>query len=440
MDPGSAGPDHRYMNDDTPQDTPLRDTPEEEPMEPTQANAGPPGTPQGALPPGGTGSGGGTASGRPLHRSRSDMWLTGVAGGLAEHFGVDPLLVRALFVVFAFVGGLGIALYLAGWALIPVEGSDRAVGQDLIDRARNSPSWVAIVLLVIGTALVAGQMAGWGGPLFWGALLIGGGIWLYRRPDTPPSPPPAQPPVETQPGAGSRPAGEIISAEVRSAAQAASERARTHRTDRPRRSHLGRLTVAAGLVLVGVIAVLHNTGAVTASPRHYPAIAMLVIGIGLLVGTFWGRSRGLIFLGLLVVPFALTTTLVRVPFSGGTGERFFTPATAAEAANPYHLAAGQLNVDLTEMDWSQPVRIEATVALGELDVIVPDDVRAEVHSHVGAGSIVLFGEERTGTDVDFDTVDGSDASTATLVLDARTSFGQIVVDRADSITTDGGTP
>ena len=58
-------------------------------------------------------------SGKRLTRSTSDRMIAGVAGGLADYFGLDPVLVRVLFVALAIFGGGGIILYIACWALIP---------------------------------------------------------------------------------------------------------------------------------------------------------------------------------------------------------------------------------------------------------------------------------------------------------------------------------
>lgn len=54
-----------------------------------------------------------------LHRSATKKVFGGVAGGIAERFDVDANIVRVVFVVLAVVYGLGIAIYLAMWALIP---------------------------------------------------------------------------------------------------------------------------------------------------------------------------------------------------------------------------------------------------------------------------------------------------------------------------------
>ncbi len=55
----------------------------------------------------------------PLQRSRTDMMLGGVSGGLAEHTGVDALLWRVAFVALTLAGGAGIPVYLLLWVLMP---------------------------------------------------------------------------------------------------------------------------------------------------------------------------------------------------------------------------------------------------------------------------------------------------------------------------------
>ena len=55
----------------------------------------------------------------PLFRSRTDMMLGGVSGGLAAHTGVDALLWRVAFVGLTLAGGAGIPIYLALWVLVP---------------------------------------------------------------------------------------------------------------------------------------------------------------------------------------------------------------------------------------------------------------------------------------------------------------------------------
>ena len=63
--------------------------------------------------------------------------LGGVAGGLAQYFGVDAMIVRIAFVVLTVFGGAGIPLYLAGLLLIPDEGSDQSIAGSLIESLQS---------------------------------------------------------------------------------------------------------------------------------------------------------------------------------------------------------------------------------------------------------------------------------------------------------------
>ena len=68
----------------------------------------------------------------PLRRPIHDRMLAGVASGIADYIGVDETLVRIAIVVATFFGGAGIAVYLAGWLLIPEEGSDQSLASELL--------------------------------------------------------------------------------------------------------------------------------------------------------------------------------------------------------------------------------------------------------------------------------------------------------------------
>ncbi len=67
--------------------------------------------------------------------------LGGVAAGLADYFDVDPTVVRIGFVALAFLGGLAVPLYLAGWALIPDEETDVSLAEELLARERTRGAW-----------------------------------------------------------------------------------------------------------------------------------------------------------------------------------------------------------------------------------------------------------------------------------------------------------
>ena len=60
-----------------------------------------------------------SAPSKQLHRSGTDRMLGGVAGGLADHLGIDALLWRIGFVALTLAGGSGVLVYLLLWVLMP---------------------------------------------------------------------------------------------------------------------------------------------------------------------------------------------------------------------------------------------------------------------------------------------------------------------------------
>jgi phage shock protein C len=58
-----------------------------------------------------------------LFRSRTDVMLGGVCGGLAKYLNVDPTVIRLVFVLLLFIGGGGFWIYLVLWFITPVEPS-----------------------------------------------------------------------------------------------------------------------------------------------------------------------------------------------------------------------------------------------------------------------------------------------------------------------------
>ena len=58
---------------------------------------------------------------RKLYRSTGDRMIGGVCGGVGKYFGVDPTLIRLLFVFLIFLGLSGIIVYLAALIIVPLE-------------------------------------------------------------------------------------------------------------------------------------------------------------------------------------------------------------------------------------------------------------------------------------------------------------------------------
>jgi phage shock protein PspC (stress-responsive transcriptional regulator) len=74
---------------------------------------------------------------RRLRRPVSDRMIAGVAAGIADYLDVDPTIVRIVLAALTLAGGAGIAVYIAGWLLIPEEGSEQSIADEFIGgRAR----------------------------------------------------------------------------------------------------------------------------------------------------------------------------------------------------------------------------------------------------------------------------------------------------------------
>ena len=60
-------------------------------------------------------------NGKKLYRDKENGWLGGVCAGLGEYFGVDPTVLRVLFIVFGLVGGWSVPIYIVLWFLVPLK-------------------------------------------------------------------------------------------------------------------------------------------------------------------------------------------------------------------------------------------------------------------------------------------------------------------------------
>jgi phage shock protein C len=69
---------------------------------------------------------------QPLSRPAQDRMVAGVAAGIARYLGLDVTVVRIVLAVLAIAGGAGLPLYLAGWLLIPEEGSEQSIAGEFI--------------------------------------------------------------------------------------------------------------------------------------------------------------------------------------------------------------------------------------------------------------------------------------------------------------------
>lgn len=65
--------------------------------------------------------------------------MAGVCSGIGEYVGIDPTVVRLIFVALSLVTvGIFVLVYLAAWILIPEEGEGASIAENLIKKTGGS--------------------------------------------------------------------------------------------------------------------------------------------------------------------------------------------------------------------------------------------------------------------------------------------------------------
>lgn len=364
-------------------------------------------------------------------------WL-GVAAGLGRYFRIDPVIPRVAFVVLSFVGGLGLLLYLALWLVMPEEHETTTLAETAAQRLRDAPTWLSVTLIVLGI-LWLGGIVGYSAPgLVWGLALVGLGVLLFqqdtaRQAATEATVPPPPEPGTAAAGAPPSPAARPVTVEGAPPRPVAPPVAPAAPADPPPPpSILGRLTVAVALLVIGGVALVSNLSGAALGARAYLALALLVVGAGLLVGAWWGRARWLIAVGLVLLPLALVTGVRGLPAvaGGGVGDRLWQPRTAAELDEDFSLFAGEAVLDLTALalPGGAPTTVTGSVVLGEFTVVVPAGLDVAVQASVVAGEVTVFGITDSGLFVDVDR--GAATADADVILELGGGFGELHVQQS----------
>ncbi|MCB0875607.1 MAG: PspC domain-containing protein [Solirubrobacterales bacterium] len=195
---------------------------------------------------------------------------------------------------------------------------------------------------------------------------------------------------------------------------------------------------AIGVAVLSAFGILVAAAALVTGLGFGLAVAALIVVIGIVLAalSFRGGARWLIVPALALSIGVGVAAASDLDLEGGIGEREYRPAGAAAIpADGYRLGVGRLAVDLRGIDWgpNQALDLSARVGAGQLVIAVPSDVCVVADAHVGAGDLVVAGQQADGADVDLTTGDGA-TGRPQLRLDAEADLGQITVvndDRAD---------
>ena len=107
----------------------------------------------------------------------NERWIAGVAGGVAYRFGLDPVLVRCVWVVLSIFAGVGLVLYGVAWALLPEESDGRIHLEEALSGRFNAGLAGAIGMTIVGMSTLGnGLIPTWYINL-WGLPGIAAPVW-----------------------------------------------------------------------------------------------------------------------------------------------------------------------------------------------------------------------------------------------------------------------
>lgn len=410
------------------------------------------------LPPPPPPPGNGDETGTPWYRvpvSRDpDGVIGGVVSGIARAYGFDVRTTRVAVVILTLVLPVLLLAYVAAWVLLPTR-PDEATGLEQIARDRSRlPLYIALGALAIVAGIGSIGSWVWFGTFPWPLALIAVGVLLWAAPTlrsgadsrsaAPSAAPFAPPSAPTTTGAGD-PGGDAASDPGApdapgGAGTAPSTRTGTTSTE-PRRPGIPIGGSVALLALLGVAVAISGQAA-----GWWSVSILAVIVIGLVATSVAGILSALVnrswYLLLPVVPVALFATALSITqpnLDGGIGDRTRVPVASEmiDGSVSERLAIGQLTIDLRELDLAvldaelvgEPVVVDARVGMGQLRVIVPDDVSFVLDGSVGAGQIEVDGRNAAAG---FRPSDqrryGADDPTGEVVLRLEVGLGQIEID------------
>jgi phage shock protein PspC (stress-responsive transcriptional regulator) len=354
-----------------------------------------------------------------------DKVFGGVAGGLADYLGIGAFGLRLVFGLSAIVvgflllrpaglpygvyqyaaraasfrdlvktgAGIAFVAYFGMWIFVPAEDEDvsaiRRAGRRL-PRFSWAKTWLAMLAFVVGATALGSQLGLWSGDIIWAFLLIGAGVLLFRR-DAERSGTRATADAEPL-GAGAAGIAAPTSAPYATAPVPIVTALTVALPPRPprERSPLGWLVIGIAMLAVGGAAILQNLGELHLRLVRFPALALFVLGVGILVGTVVGRARWLLLPAIVLAPVVLAASLIHVPLEGGFLSIYETPGAVANVHAAYRALVGDVSIDLHNLSCQHnTIALSQSTALGNVNLGVPFDAHVVVTGSVGLGSIQL---------------------------------------------------
>lgn len=195
----------------------------------------------------------------------------------------------------------------------------------------------------------------------------------------------------------------------------------------------GRLVAGLLLVLFGVGWLLEVLDVIDFPWDVLLPIALILVGVAIVVASRSGaRPGGLIAVGIVLTGVMVIGSAIDFPLGGGVGERLERPATVSELRDEYVLGIGQLTVDLTDLSagaLGADARTRVRVGVGQLVVIVPEELPVLVFARATVGNVRVFEDEEGGFGAEREAGPGLDGRGSVIELVLSVGLGEVEVRR-----------
>lgn len=382
-----------------------------------------------------------------LVRPRHGRYLAGVCAAIGRATNTDPLLWRVLIGVLA-IFGVGIIIYLAGWLLTPAEGDTASPVEALFGRGHSSTSTLLTLIIGVITVVMLGAITdSWAVAIIAAVALVVAAMVINpkvssSRPGGPAVPPPAAYPAaypHHTPEAPTESIPPVAPYQPPFAPHGPYQPVapppvppRVEPKPKPEPSRLGRLIFGLTLIALGLMGIADMSG-FHVPGGAYVAAALATVGLGLIIGAWYGRARGFIVLGLvlsLLLP--AVATAPHITERSRAGSVMWNPNSIDRVSDRYEHRFGEAVLDLTNVDFTgQEKEIFADISFGQLRIVLPPNVDAEVFTDVSFGDAQVFQRNVNGVGVNHSNEDlGEDGvGGGKLVIRLDVRFGTAEVTR-----------
>ncbi|WP_062994173.1 PspC domain-containing protein [Nocardia mikamii] len=155
------------------------------------------------------------------------------------------------------------------------------------------------------------------------------------------------------------------------------------------RSRLTPVVIGLAVLAAAAAGAVAAAGADWMTPARIGAVALAVVGLGLLVGAFLRRGYGLMVVLAPLAGFVILASMVGpVEFDrGAMGDHVWTPATAADLASEYKITMGSGTLDLRQLPLTENRTVHVNVQMGDFRVLVPESMRLHATCNASMGDV-----------------------------------------------------